>query len=147
MSDAGDDIESIREEKLEELAERAGGPDAGGDAGDTDSATDGRPREPVAVETAEEFEALIADHDLVLVDFHAEWCGPCQMMEPAVEAVAEDGPATVLKVDIDRLQGLAQQHGIRGVPTVEVYSGGERVEQAVGMKDESALRELLAEYA
>lgn len=150
MSDAGDadDIESIKEEKLRELAERADDADADSDAdADPGGGDDPRPREPIPVESAEEFEELIDEHDLVLVDFHAEWCGPCQMMEPAVEAVAADGPATVLKVDIDRLQGLAQQHGIRGVPTVEVYSGGERVEQSVGMKNEDGLRDLLAAHA
>jgi len=145
MSDAGDteadDVESIKERKLRELADRA-------DDDEADGASDGTvPDGPIPVESAEAFESLVADHDLVLVDFHADWCGPCQMMEPAVEAVAEDGPAAVLKVDIDRLQGLAQQHGIRGVPTVEVYSGGERVEQSVGMKDETDLRELLSGYA
>jgi thioredoxin 1 len=141
MSDAddADDVESIREEKLQELAEQAGG--------NGEETAGGRPSEPLHVGSPEEFERLVNEHGLVLVDFHAEWCGPCQMMEPAIEAVAEDGPAAVLKVDIDQLQELAQQHGIRGVPTLEVYRDGERVEQAVGMKNEDGIRQLVGQYA
>ena len=118
-----DEIEAIREQKMQELAEAAAktGAEVETEAGVSDH------DEPIMVDSVEQFDDLIEEHALVLVDFFAEWCGPCKMMEPAVESVAAGGPGVVLKADIDRLQELAQRHGIRGVPTIEVYRDGERV--------------------
>jgi thioredoxin 1 len=144
MSD--DDIESIRERKREELQQRASAETDGGESA-TEAEPADRPTEPVHVESPEHFQELISSHPLVLVDFHAEWCGPCKMMEPAVEAVAADGPAVVAKLDIDEHQGLAQQHGIRGVPTLKLYRDGEEADRVVGMQSEDALRDLIANYA
>jgi len=117
-----DDIDEIREAKKEELQEAATTPD-----------------EPVHVESEEHLEELIADNDVVLVDFFAEWCGPCKMMEPAIEAVAADSDAVVAKVDIDELQALAQDRGIQGVPTLFVYANGELQDRKVGAQNEEGL--------
>ena len=94
---------------------------------------------PIHVENADQFDELVADHDVVMVDYHAEWCGPCKMLEPTVEELASETDAAVLKVDIDELQDLAKDAGVRSVPTLEFYKGGEAAERVVGVQDKSDL--------
>ena len=101
------------------------------------------PTEPVVLENAADFDDRVAEHDVVLVDFYADWCGPCQMMEPAVEAIAAETDAAVLKVDVDRHQGLAGEYGVQGIPTLLVFADGEVVDRMVGAQTEDALREAL----
>ncbi|SMO40063.1 thioredoxin family protein [Halorubrum cibi] len=145
--------ERIRERKREELRARLegasnDGSDAGGgdERGGADDETE-TPTEPVEVESAEEFQRLVADHDVVLVDCYADWCGPCQMMEPTVESLAAETDAVVAKVDVDGLPGLAQQLGARGVPTFIVYANGEPVDRFVGAQDRAALETAIASGA
>jgi thioredoxin 1 len=133
MSDTDDEREAIRERKRQELLEEAEGPAV--------------PTEPIHVEGPEHLEELTADHDVVLVDFHADWCGPCQMLEPTVESIATDSPAAVAKVDIDANEALARRENVQGVPTLQLYAGGKRRETLVGVKDESTLRSLIDQYA
>jgi len=73
------------------------------------------------------FEELINGEKPVLIDFHATWCGPCKAMNPVIKDVAKSlkENATVIKIDIDKNQGLAQKLGIRGVPTFIIYQNGE----------------------
>jgi thioredoxin 1 len=99
------------------------------------------PTEPIALEDAAAFDDRVAGHDVVLVDFYADWCGPCRMMEPAVEAVAADTDAAVLKVDVDRFQALASEYGVQGIPTLLVFADGEPADRMVGAQTEDALRE------
>jgi thioredoxin 1 len=70
----------------------------------------------------------------VLVDFGAEWCGPCRMMTPALEAIAEryDENLRVYKVDVDNNEELAARYGIKGLPTLLVFKNGEERERVVG---------------
>lgn len=145
MSDS-DDIESIRAKKRQELVDQVAG---GGQAGGGQSpATDGAeaPAEPIHITGPEHFQEVTNTYDVVLVDYHAEWCGPCQMLEPIVAELAQETDAAIAKVDIDRHQGLAQQAGVRGVPTLFLYSNGQAVEQLVGMQDPGRLRGLIQQY-
>lgn len=81
----------------------------------------------------------------VLVDFYADWCGPCKQMAPAVDAVASAyrGRALVAKLDTDRAQRTAGEFQIRGIPTVIVFSGGREVARQSGAMPQAMLEGLL----
>ena len=102
--------------------------------------------EPVAVSGSEQFDSVVASNDVVLVDFYADWCGPCKMLEPVVERLAAETDAVVAKVDVDVNQGLASTYGVRGVPTLVLFADGEQVEERVGVTPEDQLRSLVASY-
>ncbi|HQX55966.1 MAG TPA: thioredoxin, partial [Pyrinomonadaceae bacterium] len=70
----------------------------------------------------------------VLVDFWAEWCGPCRMIAPSVEAIAEEytGKVDVFKMNVDENPMVPNQFGIRGIPTLIVFKGGQEQERIVG---------------
>jgi thioredoxin 1 len=145
MSDADDgsdveEIEAIKERKKEELAARLG-EETPGDAG-----TAGTPTEPVHVESRAHLRELVGEHDVVLADFYADWCGPCQMLEPVVESIAADTDAAVAKVDVDAHQDLAREYQVQGVPALFLFADGEPVERLVGMQDESRLRSLVEQH-
>lgn len=81
------------------------------------------------------FEAdVLQANEPVLVDFWAEWCGPCRMIAPTVEAVAEQvaGKAKVYKMNVDFNIQTPQRYGIRGIPTLILFKGGEEKERIVG---------------
>ena len=81
----------------------------------------------------------------VLVDFWAEWCGPCRMMGPTVDQVAVDyaGKVKVGKVDVDSNQQVAARYGIRGIPTLLLFKGGKVVDQKVGAIGTSDFQKML----
>jgi thioredoxin 2 len=82
----------------------------------------------------------------VLVDFHADWCGPCRMAAPVVDEIAQEyvGRLLVVKVDTDRAPGVAGRFGIRGIPTFVVFKAGVEVGRSVGFEPDR-LRELAKE--
>lgn len=75
----------------------------------------------------------LVNNDLVLVDFFAEWCGPCRMLEPVLDDVANDrSDFDIVKVDIDKNRALAQQFGVMSVPTLMIFKKGELIETKNG---------------
>jgi thioredoxin 1 len=135
--------EEIRERKAEELREQLEGP---GDEGGTDLQPE-TPGEPVHVTGPDHMAELVGEHDVVLADFYADWCGPCQMIEPVVEEIAAETDAAVAKVDVDARQDLAREYGVQGVPTLYLFADGEAVEQLVGLKQKPELVSLIEQYA
>jgi thioredoxin 1 len=92
------------------------------------------------------FDDVVLKSDLpVLVDFTATWCGPCRQVSPLVDQLADEyeGRAKVTKVDIDESPEVATRFGIRGVPTLLVFKGGQVVQQQVGAAAKSKLADML----
>jgi thioredoxin 1 len=102
--------------------------------------------ENVVVLTSENWQKEVMEADgPVLVDFWAQWCAPCHMVAPAVERVAETyaGKAKVGKLDVDSNQEIAAQFGIRSIPTLLVFKGGQVVEQRVGAVPHPMIAEMV----
>ena len=94
------------------------------------------------------FDKAVNSDKPVLVDFWATWCGPCRMIAPAVEEVAEDfdGRAVVGKVDVDEQTELARRFGIMSIPSLIVLKGGKVVEQAVGARGKEDIAAMLERH-
>src|SRR3954454_11508767 len=101
----------------------------------------------VVTDTAFETDVLGSDKP-VLVDFWAEWCGPCRMIAPSVEAVAEqyEGKAGFFKMNVDENMNVPQQYGIRGIPTLIVFKGGQEQERIVGAVTKDAIAKVVEKY-
>ncbi|MEI0491861.1 thioredoxin [Brachyspira intermedia] len=96
----------------------------------------------------ENFEAAIKGDKAILVDFFAEWCGPCKMQTPVLHKVADQyaDKMNFGAVNVDEAEEVAAKYGVQSIPTLMVFKDGEMVKRAEGMKNEVQLKEWLKEY-
>jgi len=94
------------------------------------------------------FGDLLKSKPLVLVDFHATWCGPCKMLSPIIDRVAKKvgEHVRIVKIDVDKNQPLAGTLGVRGVPTLILYKNGEKIWRQSGVVQERELLSLLEKH-
>ncbi|MGD1866530.1 MAG: thioredoxin [Phormidesmis sp.] len=104
------------------------------------------PAEYVADEAA--FDTLIKDDSVVVVDCTASWCGPCKIVAPLIDQLADEfaGKATVSKLDLDSNKAVAKRFNIKSIPAVMVFKNGELVDTMVGVKPYSVFSETVTSY-
>ena len=94
-------------------------------------------------------EAVAAAEGLVMVDFWAEWCGPCRAIAPALEEIAEasEGDVTLMKVNVDENSALAARYDVRSIPTILFVKDGEVVDRVVGAVPKARLQSIVDAHA
>lgn len=84
------------------------------------------------IKTEKEFDEFI-NNNYVLIDFYADWCGPCKMLSPVLDELASSrNEVKIAKVNVDRLQGLAQKYGVMSIPTLLLFKGGNLIDKKIG---------------
>ncbi|MEO2082977.1 MAG: thioredoxin [Desulfurobacteriaceae bacterium] len=98
------------------------------------------------IRTVDEFEREVLQSDMpVLVDFWAPWCGPCRMLAPTIDELAQEyeGKVKVVKVNTDELPMVAMQYGIRGIPTVMLFVNGDVADVKVGLQPKAVFEAMI----
>lgn len=106
-------------------------------------ATDASSSAVVEVTDETAFDDLLAATDRVLVDFYADWCGPCVMMAPVLDEFAGETDASVVKVDVEAAPGIAARFDVQSIPTIIAFHHGVPEHRMVGMQEKQALAQAL----
>ena len=95
------------------------------------------------------FQSTLQNNEVVLVDFYADWCGPCQALAPTLEKLAKefDGKATIAKVNVDKNRELSMEYGVRSIPALFFIKDGKVQERLTGVQTESALEAKIQAYS
>lgn len=95
--------------------------------------------------TQDNFDQTVSSAETVLVDFFATWCGPCKMLAPVLDSIAETLPETrkIVKIDVDENMEIARKYGVMSIPTLVLFKNGQAAQRLVGVRPEDELRELL----
>lgn len=94
----------------------------------------------------EDFEKAVSASDVSVIDFYAEWCGPCKTLKPVLEEVSEKG-VKVYSVNVDNNKELATEHGISSIPAVFIYKAGKKVDEFIGVKDDEEIMEIVKKHS
>lgn len=99
--------------------------------------------------TDDDFDTTISGGTPVVVDFWAEWCGPCKTMAPHLDAVAEEmnGKVTIAKINVDENPMTASKYGVRGLPTLMLFKDGKMVDSQLGAMSKQRIAEWIREHA
>lgn len=113
--------------------------------GDTKMLTDSNQQQTVLHANDADFAQVVLDSDVpVLVDFYADWCGPCRLLGPVLEELAsETTDAKIVKVNVDQAPQLAHRYGIESIPSLKVFKDGKVVDDHLGLANKSQLKALL----
>ena len=98
------------------------------------------------LDVSKNFDEFIRE-GVVVVDFYATWCGPCKMLAPILDKVANDMPQVKFgKVDVDQAMDIARRFGIRSIPDVFIFKNGVQVDHMLGLRDEEEIVETISQY-
>jgi len=96
------------------------------------------------LEKEEEFNKIINSNNKVLVDFYANWCGPCKMLSPIIESVSKNHSDIVfLKVDVDKFENIARNYSIMSIPSLKLFENGKIIKDSLGLISKEELEDLL----
>ena len=92
----------------------------------------------------QEFQSFITNNEVVFVDFYANWCGPCKMLAPSIEKLAEEHPEVkVVKIDVDQETSLAMQYQVQSIPTLITFKNGQPVARQLGFVPYETLENMI----
>lgn len=130
------ELEEIKRKKLKEMMSRK-----------KEDETQSHPERPIEV-TDDDFQKVINDYPLVVVDFWAPWCGPCKMVGPAIEQLAKEykGEVAFGKLNVDNNHMTASQFGVSSIPTMMIFKNGKAVERIIGALPKQQIEQKIKQH-